>query len=69
MILTRQELDKLKCGNPECTAPNCKTLYLHSRCHPEAPLDVKYTEGVLTFNCIECEALVVEIAVAPGPLH
>lgn len=67
--LTRQQLDQAKCENPECTDPDCGTLYLHSRCHPRAALGVKYLQGVLTVYCAECEDEVTQVAVAPGQLN
>jgi len=55
-----------------CQVPGCACgggtdrLFLESRCHPKAGVDVCYTKGtgVLTISCHQCQRLVVEVNVA-----
>ena len=65
LILTREDLDGKSCAMPGCTHErHPEGLYLHAVCHPRAPLDVAYHEGVLTVRCDRCDAHVATIAVA-----
>jgi len=63
-ILSRRELDPMKCGTPGCECPG--PLVLNSRCHRGRPIEFTYdwTTGLLTGRCTKCQRLVCHIAVA-----
>jgi hypothetical protein len=64
-ILTRRQLDPMRCDVDGCThQTHPHGLGLHARCHPSAPLQVWYAEGVLTVLCAGCKTVVARIAVA-----
>lgn len=64
-ILLKEDLDALRC--PGCGAsPDKHEMYVHARCHPQAHLEVGYTNGILTLYCAECQGPVWAIAVAGG---
>jgi hypothetical protein len=64
--MRQEQLDQLRCGNPECDHTNCFELYLHSACHPKAGLQVMYSklDGTMTVSCAECDATVVVFQVS-----
>lgn len=53
--LTREKLDKLQCGNPECAHADCE-LVLYPACHPGSPTWTKYNKltGAAIVFCAEC---------------
>lgn len=63
-VVSRRELDPLRCGRPGCDCPG--PLVLTSRCHPRRPVIISYdwTTGLLTVRCARCEAWIADIAVA-----
>ena len=61
--LTREYLDEAICSTPGCDEEH-GPLYLHSRCHPEAPTWTLYEDGVLRVECAECREEVAIIRVA-----
>jgi hypothetical protein len=67
MALTRLELDKFQCGDPECTTPDCGHIWLHGRCHPEQPALVMYDKarGELDIICAVCAKPIATVEVAP----
>lgn len=65
--LTRRDLDHRGCQMPGCTESHEGGIYLHARCHTNAPVETFYQHGVLTFRCKRCSELVAEIAVAESP--
>ncbi len=66
MPLTRKELDEVGCQDPKCDHSTDGEMFLHSRCHVEADLQVAYDRraGVLNCYCGACDELLVSIAVA-----
>jgi len=67
MIQTRERLDRQGCGTKNCTHDHA-ILYMHSRCHPQAGLDVRYVkaDGVLEIHCKLCHKPMAAIQVARG---
>jgi hypothetical protein len=62
MALYKEGLKDLKCP---CGVPGCEDpLYMHSKCHPEAPTWARYFDGVLTIECSVCRKVIAEFAVA-----
>lgn len=70
MALTKLELDKMAmdgCQTPGCThKDHALAMFLHSRCHPAAGLEVNYclATGLLSIGCWKCHKLICEIEVA-----
>jgi hypothetical protein len=65
MTFFRQQLDQAQCNSPDCDhSGHDGGLYLHGSCHPNAQLAAYYENGVLTLLCADCDAVVVQIAVA-----
>jgi len=63
--LVRRDLDAGRCDVPGCTHESHPAgLALHAMCHPAAPLQVWYADGLLTVKCNSCKADVCQIAVA-----
>jgi hypothetical protein len=71
--LVRRDLDAGVCDLPGCTHDTHPDgLALHARCHPAAPLQVWYADGLLTVKCNTCKGHVCRIAVASvllGSVH
>lgn len=44
------------------------SLYLHGRCHPEAPTWSILTGDVLTIECAQCKKVIVRFYVTFAPL-
>lgn len=66
-MLYAEELEKLKCGNPDCDhKAHDSILILEQKCHPGAgtKVSVNAMEGFLTVCCSECGELICDIAVA-----
>lgn len=65
---TRQELDRGRCTVEHEHGEACSGagLYIHSACHPSAGLSCLYLDGILTFTCRQCDALIVKVRVAGG---
>ncbi len=51
---------------PATPAPD-DALEICAACHPESPLRLFYHQGLLVVRCQACEAVILHIAVAPGP--
>ena len=66
--LTRRDLDHMGCSTPGCTEKHESGITVRARCHLNAPVEAWYRDGLLTFRCKKCSALVVTIAVADGPV-
>jgi hypothetical protein len=64
--LTQIELDRFRCGNPDCCTPHGDGIVLVPSCHEEAGVYALYQRGVLHLLCAECQEYVHSIAVAPG---
>jgi len=62
-LADRRMLDHARCATPGC-AETHGPLYLHSRCHPNAAVEVCYEAGILTIRCKKCQTLVIEVSVA-----
>jgi len=52
------------CGNPECKSSDDVAQWFHSKCHPEAALDMKLVDDTLEVMCHDCGQMVVKIAIA-----
>jgi hypothetical protein len=62
--LTREVLDQLTCHSPDCDhTEHTGPMYLKSRCHPTAGLEVIYESGVLTASCLMCNTVTACVAV------
>lgn len=63
--LTRSQLDSQGCDEPGCTEHG--ELFVHSRCHPHAKLEVVYRKatGCIETRCGTCRAMVAIFQVAP----
>lgn len=63
-VLSRRELDPMKCGTPGCDCPGA--LILNSKCHRGRPIEVTYDwmTGLLTMRCSKCQAHICHVAVA-----
>lgn len=62
-LLTQEQLDNMQCAIPGCSKDH-GPLYLHGRCHIEAPTEVVYFNGELMIACAECQSPIARIAVA-----
>ena len=65
--LTRSELNKTGCGNPECGHDHSDDiLVLHAICHPDTPTWVFYEKvsGNLIVKCAECDNVVARLKIA-----
>jgi hypothetical protein len=62
----RENLDFARCGNPECKEEHPAELFMHSQCHPEAPVTASYNNEDSTINifCAECSSPIVKIKAA-----
>lgn len=60
-IVTREQLDKLKCGC--CDNHKEEPLYLHSCCHPKSPTWTMYHQGWVKVVCSKCGKPVVAMEV------
>jgi hypothetical protein len=70
--LTKQDLEKMLrggCQTPGCNHNHERTLYLHARCHPGAPVEASYTAGSgnLVVGCAICHKLIAVVAVESRP--
>lgn len=70
MIFNREQLEAkfhdaecVVCDGPICVDEEHE-VFVRVKCHPEAGLDVAYSQGVVTVSCGECgeEAFSVEVA-------
>ena len=67
MALFLEDLSNMVCANPDCTHKNHSgSMYIHSKCHPEAPTWVRYDRdtAMATVICVQCEREIAEIAIA-----
>lgn len=66
MSLKRAELDRAGCSDPDC-AHDHSVLYLRSRCHTNAPVEVRYEKqsAEIVVTCKFCKREVARIEVAP----
>lgn len=67
VILAREQLDNLKCDDPNCKSDHTAPLFQVAACHPRQGLEVFYVpgSGVLDVQCHVCGRPVARIAVAP----
>lgn len=65
MVMTRKQLDMLKCGHPDCKDPSHE-LVLHSKCHIDYPTNALLTDDILELQCAKCGKLIFHVAVALG---
>lgn len=61
---TRVQLDAAICSRPGCNCGNEGPIHLSLKCHPEAPLEVFYFDGLLHVACTKCAELHHVIKVA-----
>jgi len=68
MILYREDFERETCAVPgcDCTAHDTE-MYIHARCHPDAPTWTIYSDGALRVVCVECERPICEVSVAHAP--
>jgi hypothetical protein len=54
------------CTQPGCDCAKTDTLYVRSKCHPKAPIDVvlKAGTGVVLVMCRECSQPIIAVAIA-----
>jgi hypothetical protein len=71
MSVYKEDMDVWRCTVPNCEHRDHSIMWIHARCHPEAPVQVCYVKerGVLRVECLKCKRLIVEVAVAPQPVH
>ena len=64
-MLFKEDLDKLKCDCPNCgnTGEICP-MDIKGKCHPESPAWVAYHSGRITVQCVECNQVIADVAVA-----
>ena len=69
-VLSRKDLDKLNCMDPtyDHKDPDKEGIFIHSKCHIEAPPWAHYLEGVLIFTYSVCQKETVRIAIQEGEL-
>lgn len=65
MIVTRKQLDTLKCIHPNCKDPNHE-LILHSKCHIDYPTQAIKSDDILEIQCAKCGKLIFDIAITFG---
>lgn len=67
-MLTRQQLDKMKCQKPGCNC-NSRTIFFDQDCHPGSGSIISYDKdtGNLVIQCWECETVIDEVSVGAGP--
>jgi len=65
MILTRKQMDMLRCGHPDCKDPSHE-LVIHSKCHIDSPTQALMTDDILELQCARCGRLIFYIAIALG---
>ena len=65
VALYANDLDDMTCLVPGCQCDG-RTLYIHSRCHPQAPTWARYTHGTaaLVVECTKCGEAVAEFALS-----
>jgi hypothetical protein len=65
----RQQLDQMGCANPACEHRDHRSLYFHSRCHPQSATWCFYDRELqaLMVLCGECEKPIASVAVADQP--
>jgi len=61
-IMYKTDLDEMKCHGG-CPTPE-DPLYLHAKCHPEAPTWTAYYNGFLKIICSKCKKEIIVIAIA-----
>lgn len=63
--LTADVLEQMGCSTPDCGHDHSE-LYLHSHCHPDAPVWPHYIKAdhMLIFECAECDKEVARVLVA-----
>jgi hypothetical protein len=66
--LTQKDMNRGRCAVEGCDhSGHDQTLFLHGKCHPQAPVEASYskTTGTITIRCYRCHALITEVKVAP----
>ena len=63
--LTRADLDRSGCGDPNCKHEHDDVLFLNGRCHPQADAEVSYYKktGLLKVACATCKMTIARIVV------
>lgn len=68
MALHKKQLDKAMGGGcMDCADGHAHPeMFFHGRCHPHADVETSYVagKGIVRIACVECHALIAEIAVA-----
>jgi hypothetical protein len=60
-----EDLDGVQCNVEGCDhASHDGEIFLHSRCHPQAPTWSSYRAGVMTVSCAVCGRHICAVAVA-----
>ena len=67
LMIFLEELEAMRCAACQAGRDSDDMLFMHSRCHPTAATWMVYAKGsgAVRVQCSVCDALVVEIAVAP----
>ena len=60
-IITKKQLDELKSHGCSCESCHNEPVYVHSKCHIDSKLEVKYENNLLTIICSECKSIVFSI--------
>jgi hypothetical protein len=63
-IVSRVDLDAMKCANPECDHTACDgPLVLQPRCHPMEGVTICYEAGLIVAVCKVCDKFIVAVEV------
>lgn len=63
MIVTREQLDQMRCGHEHHEGDDCGPLWMHSNCHPEKPTWARYENGTLRIECSKCKREILTVGV------
>lgn len=58
-----EQLNEFTCDVEGCDCGASDRLFLVSKCHPDAGVDVQYKKGMLHVTCHECKEPVINVAV------
>lgn len=64
ILLTREDMDKFKCENPDCDDDH--ELFLNSQCHHDSPIRALLSGDILDLRCAECDRTICHIAIEIG---
>lgn len=68
-MLTKLDLDMMAakgCQEPSCKGGHEEIIFIHGRCHLDAPLEVSYKrgDGFLVVACLKCHKPITRVKVA-----